>query len=102
MLPNRLLVATYVGRYLRLWALVRIGLSGVFLLAGTDPLRVTPWTVCAVVVLCAAVNVVELRVRHERTLLGNLGVDSFALGVLLLAPPLAGELVVRGLGALRG
>ncbi len=102
MLPNRILVSTYVGRHLRLWALLRVGLSGVFLLAGTNPLHITPWTACAVVVLCAAVSVVEVRVRHERALLGNLGVDAFALSVLLIAPPLAGELVVRGLGALRG
>lgn len=99
MLPNRLLVSTYVGRHLRLWALVRIGLSGVFLLAGTDPLHVTPWTLCTIVALCAAVSVVELRRRHEYALLGNLGVDAIALGVLLIVPPLAGELVVRGLGA---
>ena len=102
MLPNRMLVATYVTRHIRLWALLRVGLSGLFVLAGTDPLRVTPLTIGAVVVVCAAVSVVELRVRRERDLLGNLGVDSFALGALLLAPPLVGELLVRGLGALRG
>jgi hypothetical protein len=102
MLPNRVLVSTYVGRHLRLWALLRIGLSGVFLLVGTDPLRVTPGTLCAIVALCAAVSVVELRRRHERALLDNLGVDVVARGVLLIAPPLAGELVVRGLGALGG
>lgn len=102
MLPNRLLVSTYVGRHLRLWALIRIGLSGVFLLAGTDPLRVTPWTLCAIVALCVAVSIVELRRRHERALLGNLGVDALALGVLLIVPPLAGELVVRALGAVGG
>jgi hypothetical protein len=101
MLPNRVLIARYAGRHLRLWALLRVGLSGAFLLAGTDPLRVTPLTVCAVVLLCTAVSVLELHVRHERALLGNLGVDSFALGVLLLVPPLAGELVVRALGTLR-
>lgn len=99
MLPNRLLVSTYLGRHLRLWALIRIGLSGVFLLARTDPLRVTPWTLCAIVALCAAVSVVELHRRHERVLLGNLGVNAVALGVLLIVPPLAGELVVRAFGA---
>jgi hypothetical protein len=99
MLPNRLLVSTYLGRHLRLWALIRIGLSGVFLLARTDPLRVTPWTLCAIVALCAVVSVVELRRRHERVLLGNLGVNAVALGVLLIVPPLAGELVVRALAA---
>jgi hypothetical protein len=75
-------------------------MSGVFLFAGTDPLRVTALTMCAVVLLCAAVGMVEVRLRHERMLLGNLGVDAFTLGVLLLAPPLVGELLVRGVGAL--
>lgn len=102
MLPNRILVRAYMARHFRLWALLRVGLSGVFLLAGTDPLRVTPMTLCAVVALCVAVSVVELRVRHERDLLGNLGVDTIALSVLMIAPPLAGELVLRALGALRG
>lgn len=102
MLPNRVLVTAYMWRHLRLWALLRVGLSGVFLLARTDPLRPTPSTECAIVVLCAAVSRVEVRVRHERALLGNLGVDSFALSILLLVPPLVGELVVYGLGTLRG
>ncbi len=100
MLPNRALVSMYVRRHLRLWALLRIGLSGVFLLARIDPLPVTPGTMCAVVALCAAVSVVELRIRLERTLLGNLGVNPMALGMLLIAPPLLGELVLRGLSAL--
>lgn len=102
MLPNRLLVATYVGRHFRLWALLRIGFSGVFLWARIDPLRITSLTTCAVVVLCAAVSAIELHVRHERVLLGNLGIDSLVLSVMLVAPPLAGELVVRGLVALLG
>ena len=102
MLPNRLVVSTYVARHLRLWVLLRIGLSGLFVLAGTDPLRVGPLTLGAVVALGVAVSVVELHVRHERDLLGNLGVNSFALCALLIAPPLAGELVLRALGTLRG
>lgn len=91
MLPNRVLVATYVRRHLRLWALLRAGLSGLFLLAGINPLRIAPWTACAVIVLCAAVSAAEVRIRREQALLGNLGVAPVALGLLLLAPPLAGE-----------
>lgn len=102
MLPNRLLVATYVVRHLRLWALVRVALSGVFLLAGTHPLYVTPWGMCVVVGLCAAISVFEVRLRHEWVLLGNLGVDRVALSGLLLVPPFAGEFVVFGFGVLRG
>ncbi len=102
MLPNRALVFIYMRRHFRLWALLRVGLSGVFLLARIDPLPVTPGTMCAVVALCAAVSGVELRIRHERALLGNLGVNSMALGMLLIAPPLVGELVLGGLSAVRG
>jgi len=102
MLPNRLLVSAYVARHLRLWALLRVGLSGMFFLAGTDPLRVPPLTVGAIVALCAVVNVVELHVRHERALLGNLGVDPFVVSMLVTLPSLAGELLLRTIGAPRG
>jgi hypothetical protein len=101
MLPHRLILATYVGRHLRSWAALRVGLSGLFLYVREDPLRLTPWTVCAVIGLCVAVSVIELQRRRERDLLGNLGVSVFTLGVLLVVPPLMGELVVAGLGALR-
>jgi hypothetical protein len=101
MLPNSLLLRTYVGRHLRSWALLRVGLSGLFVFSGTDPLRLSPWTVCAVVALSAFVNVVEVQVRRERDLLGNLGVDPVAFSALLIAPPLVGELVLRALGVLR-
>ena len=102
MLPNRALVAAYVTRHVRLWALLRVGLSGMLFLAGTDPLRVSPPTLGAVVVLAAAVGFVELRLRREIDLLGNLGVGAFALATLVIAPPLAGELLLRAVGALRG
>lgn len=102
MLPNRALVAAYVTRHFRLWALLRVGLSGMFFLAGTDPLRVSPLTLGAVVMLAAAVNLVELRRRRERDLLGNLGVGAVALTALVIAPSLAGELLPRAVGTLRG
>ena len=102
MLPNRTLVATYVTRHFRLWALLRVGLSGLFLLAGTDPLRVSPLTLGAVVGFAAAVSVVELRRRRERDLLGNLGVGAVALAALVIVPPLTGELLLRAVGAFRG
>lgn len=102
MLPNRALVATYATRHIRLWALLRVGLSGVFLLAGTDPLRLPPLTLAAVVVLAAAVNLVELRRRREYDLLCNLGLGAVPLAALVIAPPLTGELLLHVVGALRG
>ena len=101
MLPNRALVATYATRHFRLWALLRVGLSGMFFLAGLDPLRVSPPMLGAMVALAAAVSLVELRRRRERDLIGNLGVGAVALTALVIAPPLAGELLLRAMGALR-
>ena len=101
MRPNRGIVSAYVTRHLRLWAVLRLGLSGLFLLAGTDPLRVTPLTGAAILVACAAVSVVEMRLRREWDLLGNLSVGHGALALLVCTPPLVGELAVRALGSLR-
>lgn len=52
--------------------------------------------------LCAAVGMDEVRLRHERMLFGNLGVDALNLGELLLTTPLARELLIRSLMALLG
>ncbi len=101
MLPNPGIVFAYVIRHLRLWLLLRIGFSGLFLFTGTDPLRVTPWTAGAIVVICAMVSVVEVHRRHEWDLLGNLGVGRGVVALLMLTPPVAGEVAVRALATLR-
>ena len=102
MLPDRALVAAYATRHVRLWALLGVGVSGIFVLAGTAPLRVSLLTVGAVVVLAATLSLVELRRRRERDLLGYPGVGAVVLTALVIAPPLAGELLLRAVGALRG
>jgi hypothetical protein len=101
MLPNRLLVAAYATRHFRLWALLRVGMSAMFYFAGTDPLRLSPLTLGAVVMLSASLSLVELLRRRERDLLCNLGVGTVAATSLVITPPLAGELLLRAMGALR-
>ncbi len=44
--------------------------------------------------ICAAVNVAEIKRRHELALLGNLGVSYRQLAVILSMPAIAGEMVL--------
>jgi hypothetical protein len=48
-----------------------------------------------VVLICAAVNVAEIKRRHELAFLRNLGVTSGQLAVLFTVPAIAGETFAR-------
>ena len=94
MLPNRVIVSAYLARNFQLWVFARLGISTVFLLAKTDPLRLAPLTMCAIAMCSAMISVLEIYRRAEFDLLGNLAVGWRAIGVLSLAPPLVGELLI--------
>jgi len=64
-------------------------------LAGVDALRINGLTMVGVVLLCGALGALESYRHREGALLGNLSVTPPMLGALLLAPALAGELVLR-------
>ncbi|MHB8839799.1 MAG: hypothetical protein ACYC7F_12715 [Gemmatimonadaceae bacterium] len=92
-----------VVRQLWVWVLIRTAhaLVGAFAGFGGDaPLLASirqPQP--AVVIVCAAVGAVEIVRRHERLLLGNLGVDWKQMAGLLAGPVLAVEAVIGAIGA---
>jgi len=81
-----------------LWLLVRIAHAVVAALAVDSPEVVAANSVMrpqpAVVLLCAVLGVVELWRRGERQLIGNLGINHWQLGALLLGPALIAEVVI--------
>lgn len=95
MLPNRLVVRAYAVRGFTLWLLTRLLISGVMLSAGGNPLAVSPVVILYIVLICAGVNVAEVKRRHELALLGNLGVSYVQLAVFFTVPAIAGEMVLR-------
>jgi hypothetical protein len=88
---HRLLVTSYVARHARLWLLVRVTMSVLFVLVREHPLRLATGTIAGLVVLCAFLNVLEMARRHEFELLANLGVSRVTLAWWALMPPLLGE-----------
>ena len=95
MLPNRLLTTLLLRRGTRLWAITRVTISGLILLAGDDPLRLPVTTTVAVILLCGTLGYVEGHINHERDLLGNLGVRRRSVAPFFFLPALLGELLIR-------
>ena|SRR5689334_14186861 len=95
MSPNRLIIRAHLRRGARLWLIARAMLSGVFLLAGTNPFRLSAIVAVEIVLLTGAVSFIETHRRRERALLANLGVRPLILGALFAAPALIGEVTLR-------
>ena len=91
---NRLLVSAYLARHARLWLLVRVLVSALFLHAEQNPWRIAPGGIAALVVLSATVNMFEMYRRREFELLGNLGVPRAAQLWWAFVPPLLGETIL--------
>jgi len=99
MRPNRLLVQAYIFRGARLWLLTRAAIAGVFLLAGTDPLRLPTSVVATLIGLTVAVCFLDTYRHREGVFLGNVGVGSLMLAAIFVTPALIGELTLRLLAA---
>jgi hypothetical protein len=95
MRPNRLIVRAYLSRGARLWLVTRVLLSGVFLLAGTNPVQLPVATGVEIVLLSIGVSFLETRRRRERAFLANLGVRPVMLGALFAGPAMLGEAALR-------
>jgi hypothetical protein len=95
MRPNRLFVRAYLSRGAGFWLATRVAVTGVVLLAGASPLRLSVATAAEVILLSGIMSVLETHRRRERALLANLGVSPFLLGALFLGPALVGEIALR-------
>jgi hypothetical protein len=90
-------------RQIFLWLIVRAIQVPVLLLAG--PPGDSIWARLsvpqpAVVLVAAALGVIELRRRHEQILMGNLGITRMQVAAILIVPSLIIETVVALLGRL--
>ena len=100
MQPNPLIVRSYVFRGAKVWAVLRLGLSAIFLLASIAPLDLPAMLFIGVIALSVIVGFVETRLNRETALLTNLGVSSLALAACFAAPAIVGEVALRLVGAL--
>ena len=74
-------------------------MSGIFLLAGANPIQLSGVTVIEIVLLSVGVSFLETRRRRERAFLANLGIRSLTLGVLFAGPAMLGEVALAIGGA---
>ena len=90
-------------RQLVLWLLVRIIQVPVLLLAappGDSIFRRLSAPQPAVVLVAAALGVIELRRRHELILMGNLGISRTQVAAIVIVPGVIIETVIALLGSL--
>jgi hypothetical protein len=95
MRPNRLIVRAYLSRGARLWLIIRVALSGVFLLAGTNPIQLSAGAAIEIIVLSVVVSFLETRRCRERAFLANLGIGPLMLVALFAGPAMIGELALH-------
>ena len=93
--PNQLVVRAYLFRGARFWLALRALLTGAFLLAGADPLRLPATAIIEIIAMNVALCFLDTRRLRERALLANMGIRALDLGVLFAGPALVGELVLR-------
>lgn len=97
-IPTGLIIRSYCARSLRLWVLLRLALSVVFLLAGDNPFRLATPTALAIAGLSSFLALLDVQRNRELSLLGNLGISSGMLAALLSAPPFISEAILIVLG----
>ncbi len=97
MRPNDRIIARFAIRGVLLWLGVRLLASAVFKLAGVNPLHVGLWSTSMLIVACVAVGMVDLRRRHERILIANLGVSEGACVAFFAVPAIVAEWVLSAL-----
>ena|SRR5687768_6886832 len=97
-LPHLSIVRRYAARGFVLWVLARLMMMAVAIFGALIPLReVVRWSASGAIGMlgvCAVLGFVDVRVRRERTLLGNLGIDDREVVVMYIAAAVVGELLL--------
>jgi hypothetical protein len=91
MLPNALLVRAYAVRSARLWVGLRAATALTFSLAELPPFPRSAGAVHLFILISMLLCFADVWRRHERVLIGNLGVRPWILAAVCLAPPAFGE-----------
>lgn len=98
LIPDWLIIGSFCARSLRLWGVLRLGLSFVFILAGDDPLHLSTPATLAIAMLASFLALLDVHRSRELSLIGNLGVSRGILAALVSAPPFISEGILLVLG----
>jgi hypothetical protein len=91
MLPNGIVTRVFLLRGTRYWLLTCIAFVMVLLQAKMDPLATGLHIVVPVVLLVAALGLVQITRRRERFLLGNLAIPMHSVLAVTALPAVIGE-----------
>jgi hypothetical protein len=94
MFPNALVVRAYALRSARLWLGLRATTAVGLAVANLPPFPRSLAAAHILIFLSLALCFAELWRRHERVLIGNLGVSPWTLGAVSLIPPLVCEAIL--------
>jgi hypothetical protein len=99
-LPTWIVVRAYCWRGARLWLAVRAAVSAVLLVGQTDPRRLSPSSTLLLLGVIVAVAFVDARRHRETVFVANLGIHPAVFALMLGAPALLGEILIRSSTAL--
>lgn len=94
MRPCPLLARMYLRRSALIWLTMRLVVSLVFLLAGGNPLEVSPGVAAAIVGTSVGLLFADIGLHHERLLIANLATSNAAIAMIAAVPGIAGEIVL--------
>jgi hypothetical protein len=97
MLPNALVLRAYTLRSALLWLGLRGATALTLALAELPPFPRSLGAVHLFIALSLLLCFADVWRRHERVLIGNLGVSPWALGAICLVPAVIGELLLVAL-----
>lgn len=102
MYANTLVARSLVKRGALIWLGTRMLSSAVIFLAGANPFVLTVAASVGVMALATILGFVQTARMREQVFLANLGISLPAITPFLLAPAMAGELLIRaGWAAMR-
>jgi hypothetical protein len=91
MATSTLITTAYLLRGALLWAVARATVSLFLVLGGGSGVAIPFVMIILVVATVVVLGWIDIRRKHERVLLGNLGVRPLVVSALLAAPAVLGE-----------
>ena len=96
-LPSASIVQRYFARGFILWILTRLTMTAVALFGNVPVRELARWSVpgaLGMLAVCALLGFIDVRIRGERALLSNLGIDDRDTAAMFLAPAIVGEILL--------
>lgn len=99
-LPRWIIVRAYCWRGARLWLAVRAAVSVVLFLGQTDARRLSATSTIVLLAITVAVAFIDARRHRETVFVANLGIHPAVFALMLGAPAVVGEILIRSSTAL--